>query len=367
MRHGERGQVLPLWIGAIITTLMFGFLAINYGNNLRYQIRAQNAADSVAQGLMSLQSQRFNELTVALYGTAVEEYRMRHLLDGVLLAANDSGGCQDSYGSYSLVNGNAVFADGTCSTVYSDNAHEFIAALNRYTTDVTLVNDYSTRSTWTNFSNDSNSLLTHLSGVHCNNPSPLPVQPDGADCGFKYTIVGLQKRQGLLAVQEDAQNILVPGLGKTSTIANDLENQEYFDPGQIDVTACTTVPPIIPNFGPLAMTPTYAIGRAAATAVMIEEDWMQPGAIYDPAGRPANTVFQPQEKYTDFTENSNTSETYNWYGVDFGGNAAVAYVNYGVFNQPTYDNEFSVRLGWWNSIAMKPFVSPAPLISSVCK
>jgi hypothetical protein len=210
--------------------------------------------------------------------------------------------------------------------------------------------------------------MNHLdSAAHCNSASPAAVQPDGADCEFQYTIIGLKKRQGLEAVQEDAQNILVPGLSKTSTIANDLENQELFDPGLIDVTACATVPPIIPNFGPLQMSPTYAIGRAAATNVMVEEDWLQPGAVYDPTGRPANTVFQPVESYTDFTPGSDTSESYNWYGVDFGGNAAVAYVNYGVFNQPTYDNEFSVRLGWWNAIAYKPFVSPAPAVTSICK
>jgi len=362
VRHGERGQVLPLWIGAIITTLMFAFLAINYGNTLRYQIRAQNAADSVAQGLMSVQANRFNELNVALYGTAVEEYRLRHLLDGVLLAANDSGGCQDSYVSLNPATGAA--SQGTCETVYSNLASEYIASLNRYTTDIQFLNDYSNYASWTWFTDDNKLLLTHLEN-HCNQAAPTTVQEDGTDCIFTYKIISQKQRTGLLAVQEDAQNILVPGLGHASSLADDTENQQLFAPGQIDVTTCTKIPPVIPNFGPLQLAPQYAIGRAAAANVQVEEDWMQPGAIYDPAGRPAQTTFQPSETYTAFSPGTDSSESYNWYGVDFGGNAATAFVNFGVFNQPTYDNEFSVRMGWWNSVAIKPFAT-APSVSSIC-
>jgi len=363
VRHGERGQVFPLWIGAIITTMMFAFMAINYGNTLRYQIRAQNAADSVAQGLMSIQAQRYNALNVALYGTGVEEYRLRHLLDGVLLASNDSGGCQDSYADYVP---NGQIDPGTCLQVYNDLTKAYIQSFNRYTVDVKLLHDYSNYATWKWFTDDTTSLMNHLkSPTDCNTPVQSPVHVDGTDCYFKYSILSQKQRTGLLTVQQDAQNILVPGLGKTSTIGPDSENQQLFAPGQIDVTACAKIPPVIPNFGPMHLPSTYAIGRAAAANVQIEEDWLQPGAVYDPAGRPANTVFQPQESYTIFTAGSDSSESYNWYGVDFGGNAATAYVNYGVFNQPTYDNEFSVRMGWWNAVAIKPFAAN-PTAASIC-
>jgi hypothetical protein len=369
MRHHERGQVLPLWAGAIITTLMFAFLAINYGNTIRYQIRAQNAADSVAQGLMALQAERFNKLEVALYTTAVEEYRLRHVLDGLLLATNDSGGCQDSYATatFNAATGyyGGPFAEGTCAEAYHDLALEYGYSLNRYTTDAKLVNDYSSYSTYANWLSDSKLLLDHMyNPSHCNTPIPAAVNADGTDCAFVYNIVGQQQRTGLLAVQQDAQNILVPGLGRDSAIGPDTENKALFAPGQIDVTACEKIPPVIPNFGPLHVGTQYAIGRAAATTVQFEEDWLQPGSIVDP-NRPASTFFQPAEGYTNFTPGTDTSEGYNWYGVDFGGNAGVAYVNYGVFNQATYDNEFSVRMGWWNSIAIKPF-GTAPTMAQAC-
>jgi hypothetical protein len=370
MRHGERGQVLPLWVGAIITTMMFAFMAINYGNTLRYQIRAQNAADSFAQGVMSLQAERYNALMVALYGTSVEEYRMRHLLQSILLAANDSGGCQDNWSYYNFSTG--VSAEGTCAAVYADTSQEYFAALTRFTNDIKLVNDYSNDTQWTNFVNDTASLKKHLN-ANCNQASyqGTQVHPDGDDCAFTptYTIVSQEYRTGLKAVQEDAQNILVPSLAHNSTIANDQENQALFDPGQVDVTTCIQIPPVIGNFGPMHMQPQYAIGRAAATNVMVEQDWMQPGALYDPI-RPVDTFFQPYEVYTNFLASSSstsgdTNETYNWYGVNFGGNAAVAYVNYDDFNQPTYNDEFSVKLGWWNAIAMKPFAG-APSVSTAC-
>jgi hypothetical protein len=370
VRHGERGQVLPLWIGATITTLMFAFLAANYGNTLRYQIRAQNAADSYAQVLMSVQAERYNMMTEALYGTAVEEYRLRHLLDGILLAANDSGGCQDMYGGYiqNSVTGALAFPPGTCSEVYADLSNEYFASLNRYTVDIKLLNDYSNGTNWNNWLLDTASLTTHLNN-NCNQPGAIAPNPAGDDCAFgtpgTYHILAQTQRTGLLAVQEDAQDILVPSLGHDSTLPNDTENQTLFDPGQVDVTTCLLIPPVVPNFGPLHLPSSYAIGRAAATTVMFEEDWLQPGAIYDPANRPADTAFQPWENYTDFTT-SDTTETYNWYGVDFGGNAAVAYVNYNDFDQPTYDNEFSVKLGWWSALAIKPFAT-APTPAQACK
>jgi Putative Flp pilus-assembly TadE/G-like len=370
MRHSERGQVLPLWAGAIVTTLMFAFLAVNYGNTVRYQIRAQNAADSVAQGLMALQAERFNKLEVALYTSGVEEYRLRHILDGILLAANDTGGCQDSYASATwdaaTLTYGGPFLEGTCAQVYHDLTLEYSYSLNRYTTDAKLVNDFSSYSTYANWVTDTNLLLTHVDApAHCNSASPLVVEADGTDCAFKYHILAQKQRTGLLCVQQDAQNILVPGLTRTCpSIGADTENAALFAPAQIDVVSCAEIPPIVPNFGPLHAATQYAIGRAAATTVQFEEDWLQPGALDDPV-RPSNTFFQPQEAYTNFAPGSDTSEVYNWYGVDFGGNAGVAYVNYGVFNQPTYDNEFSVRMGWWNSIAIKPFAT-ADTMAQAC-
>jgi Putative Flp pilus-assembly TadE/G-like len=387
-RHGERGQVFPLWVGAIVTTLMFGFLAMNYGNTLRYQIRAQNAADSVAQGIMAVQAQRFNALNVALYGTAVEEYRLRHLLDGVLLAANDPGGCQDMYADY-LNTGS--FKQGQCGQVYQDLSYAYIQSLNRYTLDVKFLNDYSSYASMAWFQSDAKSLVTHFtSSSKCNYAIDTTIQADGTDCLFQYTVVtpngvptSAPATQPLQGVEEDAQNIFIPGLNHTPppnplNAGNALavtESALQFVPGAVDVTACAKIPPIVPNFGPIHLATQYAIGRAAAENVQIEEDWMQPGAVIDPLrGTGLNTLFQPLEAYTTFgggvdgIAGTDTSEGYDWYDVDFGGNAATAYASYAVFNQPTYDNEFSVRMGWWDAIAIKPSLvdTAAPATSTIC-
>ena len=84
-RHAERGQVLPIWILAGITAITLIFLGLNYANTVRWQIRAQNAADSAASTLISIQTQRYNEAEIMLYAADVEEIRLRHLLDGCLL------------------------------------------------------------------------------------------------------------------------------------------------------------------------------------------------------------------------------------------------------------------------------------------
>ena len=76
---------------AELAALMFG--ALNYGNTLRWNIRAQSAADSAAQGLLTIQTQRWNAMNEALYAANVEEFRLRSILNSLLLSMNDSGPC----------------------------------------------------------------------------------------------------------------------------------------------------------------------------------------------------------------------------------------------------------------------------------
>lgn len=358
-RHFERGQVLPLWIAAIITTFALMFLAVNYGNTIRWQMRAQNAADGAAQALMAIQTQRFNELTAALYASNIEEFRIRRLLDGMLESLNGAGGCTGQPGTpnrtyYAW----ATSPTTTCDYTFNTLLTAYVKAVNRYTADVQKVNDVSSAASFTNWTSDATNLLAHLKS-NCNDTSStsLDLNAAGGDCQFKYTLVATRARTGLNAVSADAYIVFVPTQGFTLANNAETENPNYFEPGMLDIVTCAKVPPLITGFGPISAKPHYVIGRAGATAVLTEEDWMQPGYLFDPVrGTGSNIQFQPYENYVP----ADQSLTYDWYGVYFGGNAWATsgftyngQQKYGYISNPTV-NDLSAYDGWWNAIPYDP-------------
>ncbi|HMD01655.1 MAG TPA: pilus assembly protein TadG-related protein, partial [Candidatus Baltobacteraceae bacterium] len=271
MRHTSRGQVLPLWVVAIMTTFVLMFMALNYGNVIRWQVRAQSAADAAAQALLSVQTQRWNMMTEMLYATNIEEYRARRLLDGILLSVNNSGGCAQASGG------------STCAANYMSLRSAYLQSVNRYTKDINALNNVASSATRSAWQTDAGSLLSHMQNpLYCNpsNVAKSSINIVGVDCGFTYTVIGAQARTGLQDIVYDAQGICIPGLGRVCTTNQDTETAD-FAPLQIDVVACAVVPAAIPNFWMFHTQPYYAVGRAAATSVMFEEDWFEPGALYD--------------------------------------------------------------------------------------
>jgi hypothetical protein len=356
-RRGERGQVLPLWSAATVTTFMLMFLLVNYGNTVRYQIRAQNAADAAAQALMAIQTQRFNELTAALYASNVEEFRTRLLLDGMLNSLNGAAGC----GGQPASGRDFTTGAGTCPNTYNQLLFPYIQSVNRYTTDVSRVNDIATQATYANWTSDMQHLLTHLSSAtNCNDVTTTTVNADRGDCAFQYTLNGYNIRTGLNAVSSDAYIVFVPTQGFTLNNNAENENGSLFDPGMVDVVVCKKVPPLIPAFASLNAKPHYVIGRAGATAVLVEDDWLQPGHLIDPARGASNNIpFQPNETYSP----TDASLGYDWYGVMFGGNAWTikpfpdpvipGKTDYGYTSSPVI-NDLSAYAGWWNAIPYDP-------------
>jgi hypothetical protein len=379
----ERGQTIPIWIGGILTSFMLMFFGLNYANAIRWQIRAQNAADAAAQGLLAIQTERWNLMLQTLYAANVEEYRSRQLLNGLLLSIDDSGGCTVPTNPLAGTTDN-----GQCNETYITLNEAFQKSTNRFTTDVQLLNDISVPSTNANWASDVQSMLTHMQDPsRCNSDRVTITQynldPSGGDCAFKYSIAGgvnngIQYRTGLEAVQEDAYVNLVPGLGRTAsagnpydTSANDSENAALFDPAEIDIVTCAIVQPLVAGIGPFKAQPYYAVGRAAATAVQVEQDWFEPGALDDPVRQSGTnqTAFQPHEIYNgvgaDPVANPVPSPN-NFYDVDYGGNYAVASQYEGVpyFAESFNNSEMSARMGWWNAIPIKPFATNVTLANS---
>jgi hypothetical protein len=303
--------MFPMWVVAVITTLAFTYLIVNYGNTLRWQMRAQNAADAAAQAVMAIQTQHFNEISALLYASNIEEFRARLLLDGMLNSLNGAGGCSGLPTSQKA-SGQSLFTTGTgtCDQVFANLMPYYEESVQRYTNDLFQLNDVATLTTYNNWKADSLAMVTHLdSSSHCNSPATTVVVSDGGDCAFQYTLNGIAARGGLSTDAADAYKFSVhASLPET-------ENAALFEPGMVDIVTCAKVPPILAIFGALNAKTHYAIGRAGATGVITEEDWFQPGALVDqPRGAPS-TVFQPNENYT----SADSTLGYDWYGVSFGG------------------------------------------------
>jgi len=377
-RHSQRGQVLPLWIAAILTTFVLMFLSLNYGNTLRWQMRAQNAADAAAQALMAIQTQHFNEMSAILYASNVEEFRTRLLLDGMLNALNGAGGCSNPSGpALQFRQGSFPITSGSCSQVFADLLPKYEESVARYGKDIEALNNVAVLTNYNNWKNDSASLLNHLSASsNCNTISTATVTADGGDCAFQYTLNGVASRPGLNAVDADAFNIWLPTLGLILPNNTENENASLFDPGMVDVVVCAKVPPLIPAFAALQGQTHYVMGRAGATAVLAENDWLQPGAVNDPA-RPGNKAFQPYEQYTK-VDGPGSGAPYDWYGVLFGGTSwsVGTYldtnnnVTYPVYYSNATQNEMDAYTGWWTAIPYDPRLvvkdAPMPTTTTAC-
>jgi hypothetical protein len=371
--HGSRGQVFPLWVVAVLTTLALTYMIINYGNTLRWQMRAQNAADAAAQAVMAIQTQHFNEITAMLYASNVEEYRARLLLDGMLNSLNGGGGCGNLPTSQKA-SGQPNFGTGTgsCDQVFANLLPYYEESVQRYTNDLFLLNDVATLTTFNNWSADSAAMITHLdSSTLCNTTTTTVVISDRGDCAFKYTLHAINPRGGLSTDATDAYQFSV------HASYPETENAALFDPGMVDIVTCAKVPPVIAAFGALNAKTHYVIGRAGATGVITEEDWFQPGTLVDSA-RGTSLFFQPYENYTP-ADAPGTGLTYDWYGVSYGGTGWSVATTPDPFHTGQIDyryvenngtNGLDVFASWWGAMPYDPRLvapsMPAPTAAAVC-
>lgn len=362
MRHRERGQTLPLWIGGILVTLALMFFTLNYANMIRWQIRAQNAADAAASGLLAIQTSNWNRMQIMLYASAVEEFRIRRLIDAIVLTANRSGNCRDTAWPKQPV---PAATGNTCLNDYLNLKYYLNRSITRYSNDVQLLHDFTFNMTKANIEHDMQVMLAHIapvagSGVnsHCYNNPDGSGGVEGADCAFNYKINAMGGRTDLLGVAMDAYVIVTPRIvngtmaGLVSGFSANSVNQNLWLPEKVDIVACATVPPLIPALSNIIRAvPFVAVGRAAATSVQVEQDWLQPGLVGDPSIN-MGTAFQSPENPLGEMLGLNSNPLYT---VNYGGNNNIAYPQYRGFVDPIGNDEFSVQMGWWASVPIAPF------------
>ena len=328
----SRGQTLPIWALGIAAALVLAFAALQYGEVLRWQVRAQNAADAAATAALSVQTQTWNQQLALVYAAAVEEWRIRNLLNGMQAAAYGDPGC-----------------GANCPATFAALRDQYMKAVQRYTNDVQLVNRTSQYS-FAQAQADAKAMVAQLQ-ANCG-------QANGGDCGFTYSVIAVQPRQNAVNdVEQDGGAWVINNPGTPATVKQD------YTPAQIEIVACAKVAPIVPGF--LGFTPpTFtAVGRAAATSAMVTQEWIQPGYLNDPrTGMP----FQPVEIYGPPT-NPSGPDSWNWFTIQFGGNPATAFPKKDAYAERVNEPEFSAVTGWWIAVPMKPFSGKLDMGSVSCK
>jgi hypothetical protein len=340
-RDRQRGQTLPIWAFGTFTVLILMAFAMAYGVTIRWQMRAQNAADAAAQGLLTAQTSQWNQTVSTLHAAAVEEYRLRYILNDLLQVTRGSGGCDNTVGAS---------GSDSCNVMYGQLRQAYFDSLTRYTNDIALIHRIDLPTLPNQISAIQSALTLYQDSSHCDTQL-------GGDCAFNYSLVNPKARQDSFVhnVYSDCCAWTVGG----STSGNPKQD---LAPMELEVVACANVPwPIgqVLNFHPPAF---QAVGRAAATSIMATQEFMYVGSIENTAN--GNNVFQPAEyPETGFGGAALPSTSDENYRIDYGGNPNNP-LNQGnpaisdgtfAFTYVPGDAGLEAADGFWTSMAIRPY------------
>ena len=298
-RDGERGQLLPVWALGAITVMALALFVVNYANIVRWQIRAQNAADAAASAAVSPVANGWNEIELELYASTIEELRIRYLNQAILNTLQGVG-CKQT-------------GSPNCSTDYTALVNQFNNAVNSYDNSTNFLSNLGAMINDRFEDPSSGAFETMIGGVAAGSgmaddttcdkiqgagnydeytgdwyasPSPEPT-PGGANKG--WSSVGCVN-------QADPAFAFTP-------VDVDNGNTGFDTPNIAEVVACKNVRILEPGFL-RGSSPTFkAVGVAAFTVSPISES-------FNPT---SPTLYQPPETYT--TDPNQQS----YYTVDFSG------------------------------------------------
>jgi len=342
--HAQRGQTFPIWAFGTLTVLVLFAFTLSYGNMLRYQIRAQNAADSAARGVLSIQATQWNEMSADLHAAAVEEYRIRAIIQGMLMSVRGDGGCDSSLGAG---------GPQACSVMYANLRRQYLSATARYTKDVLLMQ----RISQPTFDDQVAAVKAALRMYETNCG-----RDNGGDCAFGYTLVAAQPRvdKYLEDVYADCCSFVVGG----ATTANPALTRN-FSPMEIEVLTCAKVRSLLPSFWNFSARTFTALGHAAATTTASTQEFMYVGTIVNPqTGKPFQVSEYPESATNTPVLGGPASDL--WYRVDYGGNGATS-DGVSAFRYQAKNNGLLAAMAWWSSIPTKPFSGPVNLGTASCK
>lgn len=342
-RHEERGQTLPMWMFSVLTALTLMFFSMNYAQVLRAQVRAQNAADAAAAAALSVQATQWNKMTTLLYAADVEEWRIRHLLDGLINVIRGNGGCSPANDP----------ATGTCPQVYKTLQQEYYKAVNRYTRDVQLLQSLAPVGT-NRQESDARNIVKQLA-LNCGTAF-------GGDCAFKYSVIDYSHRTQ--ALQDVGKDAFFMGVGGIQLVSSSIPVTD-FTPAQLEIATCALVEPLVKfSFFGIAPKAFTVVGRAAATTATVTEEWFSPGALLNPGAK--NSPFQSTEQYAGNGLVPAGGKPRDWYATNFPSQDYTAYPAFNAYRgNSAAVEEFSVAASWWAAIPYKPYTGKQP-VSALC-
>jgi Putative Flp pilus-assembly TadE/G-like len=319
-QHCRRGQTIPFWVFAVITSLLLTIFIVNYTNTVRWHIRAQNAADAAAIATIAGDASLMNQRTIAEYAAAVDEYRLRSIVYSMINAANAVGfsTTQSNFALNTITTtcDPSVLGDdmGTdCDNAYDQQTFYYDTALAQYVLITQQLENLIKPSPPPN-------VTPAPSASGAATPAPVPAVPSGSMAGAAYSLV--QSGQYCW----DQPNIGTPtrpGVFDCSFFYN--ANLANTGPGSseiVDIVSCRNVVSQAKMlFGGLLSSQFQAVGHAAATLQPIVSQF-SPGVATDPA---TGNVYAPPEtcQPTNGTPPGPCNMYEGWmasgsYNVDFG-------------------------------------------------
>jgi hypothetical protein len=284
-RHwGQRGQVLPLWTLGALACLSMTLFLINYANLIRWQVRAQNAADSVSSASLSTVANYYNSMTMAVYAANVAELRLRYLDQALVNNLNALGcnsatvNCDADYDYLLTAYNNAQVAYVNAAAVVEqlaggeDNVKQFQA---------------SGQGAWQAIVPGQAQGSAYLD---CGDgDDTYKVCTANTDSAFTYYALDVP---GIVGLDDNTGNSV--GIGQANTI---------------DTAACVDVPLVGVGFLKLPSKTFRAVGRSALGLVPTTETIANVGAL-----GPSGARYQPNE---DWVTSAGGTDSGTYYTVDF--------------------------------------------------
>jgi len=267
-RNASRGQTMPFWTLAIVLALGLALFVMNYTNTVRWHIRAQNAADAAALTTIAADANLSNQQTTVQYTLAVDEFRLRSIVNSMINAANSVGGCNPDNDD-----------TGTdCDNAYDQEPEAYDKALGEYQTALTYAEGLQAA--------PPPAPMPMPSGAGSTTPMPLPSAPANSAAPAAFSLAASNtncwdSNTGKAVFDCSFSYVANPDLQQTG-----LGSNEY-----VDIVACRNVS----QNSPLAFNGQgnfVAEGRSAATLRGVTEVF-NPGTTTDPNATPGASGTQP--------------------------------------------------------------------------
>jgi hypothetical protein len=259
---------------------------INYANLIRWQVRAQNAADSVSSASLSTTANYYNSMTLAIYAANVDELRLRYLDQAIVNNINALGcnaatvQCDADYDYLvrAYNNAQAAYVDAAAMVVVlaggEDNTTQFQAA---------------SAGAWQAI------VPGQVQGsafLDCGDgDDPYKVCTAATDAAFTYYPLDVP---GITGLDDNVGSSV--GIGQVNTI---------------DAAACADVPLVATGFLKLPTKTFRAVGRSALGLVATTQTISDVSALAPVGG---GSAYQPNE---DWVTSAGGTDSGSYYTVDF--------------------------------------------------